>query len=91
MPFIIFYITFGLWGFHKWFDLLPICASVLSTYNYFFLTGTIFRINLIATSTLWLIHNVLAFSWALAVMELLMIISASHALYTTVKFNKENI
>lgn len=74
VPFIIFYVVLGLYGYKAWFDLLPIFASTLSTYNYFYLEGRMFRVNLILVSALWFVHNVFALSWALMAMEFLMVI-----------------
>ncbi len=58
--FIIVTFSLGLWFSRTWLDMLPIVASITSTYAFFRLHGVAMRCVVLMGSALWLLNNILS-------------------------------
>jgi hypothetical protein len=71
--FMFVFIGFGIATYKVWYNALPVIASVIATFGYFFLHGVRMRTALLTGSCLWLIHNIIVGSIGPALMEVAII------------------
>ncbi len=79
--FLVFYIGFGYWKYHQWYDLLPTIGAICSTIGLFYLRQIPMRLTFLTSTTLWLIHNIAIGSIGPSIMELLQWFANARTIY----------
>jgi len=73
--FIVFYICVGIYSYHNFYDVLPMCGSITSTTALFYLSGRGLRLGSIISCILWLTYDVITVSIGPGMMESFIIIA----------------
>lgn len=74
-------LLFGMAGYERWPDALPILSGLLATYALFYQKGVAMRCTFVATCSLWLTHNVYYHSIGPSLMEAFMIFANLATIY----------
>lgn len=88
--FITTYIVMGYLRYEEWVDLLPTIGCILSTIGFFYLKDIPMRLFMLATTTLWIIHNAVSVSIGPFLMEVGMFIANLQTIYAIYQKQKNH-
>ncbi len=74
-------LIFGVWGYERWPDALPVMSGILATYALFYQKGIAMRYTFVCTCSLWLTHNIYYHSIGPSLMEAFMIVANVTTIY----------
>jgi hypothetical protein len=87
--YVLLFIAAGYLSYERWFDVLPILASISGTFALFYCTKLRLRLVLLLGGSLWVVHNFLALSYGPLVMESFIFISNAIMIARFINDNKK--